>query len=234
MVNRRLPLHLVQEPPSVEPPDSESRVVLRGDLSAVTVLEVIQLMCAQGQPWTVTLLDQGVDARASVSGGELVDARYDKQVGQDALVELIALHQGRFEVKPHQGNVPRTIDGRSEQILIAAVQRLDERLGAPHSQNARSHVAPMQRSPRRRKSGKFQSDELARTHPSFTTSRPPDTAPSDALPTVAQAPELIDRGFAALRVGNINEARESWTQALKLDPGNRALQFNLKKLDSRK
>ncbi len=233
MVTRHVPLHLVPEANQAE---LESSTVLRGDLSAVTVPEVIQLMCAQGQSWTVTLLGQGVDAQASVSGGELVDARYDKLSGQDALVELIALHQGQFEVRSHNGDVPHTIHGRWQQVLIAAVQRLDERMNTQHSENTRSHPAPKTHDTRRRKSGKFQSDELARTRPSFAVSSPPDTAkhPSVASPSTTQALELIDRGFASIRAGNLNEARVHWTLALELDPSNRALQFNLKKLGSRR
>ena len=48
----------------------------------------------------------------------------------------------------------------------------------------------------------------------------------------ASAVALIDQGFAALRAGNAAEARQCWTQALLLDPDNRSLQFNLRKLDS--
>jgi hypothetical protein len=48
-----------------------------------------------------------------------------------------------------------------------------------------------------------------------------------------QHPEaLIDQGFAALRAGNSAEARQRWTEALALDPDNRSVQFNLRKLDS--
>jgi hypothetical protein len=237
MVTRNVPLHLVPEAQksSVEPSDIASTTVLRGDLSAVTILEVIQLMCAQGQSWTVSLLDQGVAAEASVSGGELVDARYDKLSGQDALVELIALRQGKFEVRSHNGNVPHTIHGRWQQVLIAAVQQLDERMSTQRSENTRSLVAPTTHHSRRRKSGKFHSDELARTRPSPTPSNPPDTVKEAIMvsPNAAEAPELIDRGFAALRAGNVNEARAHWTHALELDPGNRALRFNLKKLNSK-
>jgi hypothetical protein len=47
------------------------------------------------------------------------------------------------------------------------------------------------------------------------------------------ASSLVDRGFAALRAGNIEEARQCWLAAKKLDPENRSLDLNLRKLESR-
>jgi hypothetical protein len=47
------------------------------------------------------------------------------------------------------------------------------------------------------------------------------------------ASSLVDRGFSALRAGNVDEARQFWLAAKKLDPENRSLDLNLKKLESR-
>ena len=44
---------------------------------------------------------------------------------------------------------------------------------------------------------------------------------------------LVDKGFAALRAGRVEEARQCWLAAKELDPDNRSLDLNLKKLDSR-
>ena len=59
-----------------------------------------------------------------------------------------------------------------------------------------------------------------------------ESVPGGGKDASASAEALIDRGFAALRVGNSAEARQCWTQAVALDPDNRSLQFNLRKLDS--
>jgi hypothetical protein len=47
------------------------------------------------------------------------------------------------------------------------------------------------------------------------------------------ASSLVDRGFAALRAGDIEEARQCWLAAKRLDPENRSLDLNLRKLESR-
>jgi hypothetical protein len=41
---------------------------------------------------------------------------------------------------------------------------------------------------------------------------------------------LIEEGFRALRAGRRDDARRSWEEALGLEPNNRMLELNLKKL----
>jgi Flp pilus assembly protein TadD len=43
---------------------------------------------------------------------------------------------------------------------------------------------------------------------------------------------LIDQGFSALRRGEPDSARRAWEQALGLDPENRALALNLRRLST--
>jgi hypothetical protein len=47
------------------------------------------------------------------------------------------------------------------------------------------------------------------------------------------ASSLVDKGFAALRAGKVEEARQCWLAAKELDPDNRSLDLNLKKLESK-
>jgi serine/threonine-protein kinase len=53
--------------------------------------------------------------------------------------------------------------------------------------------------------------------------------PDEPAPRVST---LIDEGFAALRRGEPDTARRAWNQALGLDPKNRTLALNLRKLDA--
>jgi eukaryotic-like serine/threonine-protein kinase len=51
-----------------------------------------------------------------------------------------------------------------------------------------------------------------------------------AEPTARAASELIDQGFAAIRAGDREAAQRFWEAALRLDPANRGLELNLRKL----
>ncbi len=65
---------------------------------------------------------------------------------------------------------------------------------------------------------------------------PPPPPPPPEQETAARKKErevaqLMDQGFSALRAGSRDDARKFWQQALELDPGNRRIELNLKKLD---
>jgi hypothetical protein len=57
--------------------------------------------------------------------------------------------------------------------------------------------------------------------------RPVEPPPSGSI-----VASLVEEGFAALRRGEPDGARRAWTEALWLDPGNRVLALNLRRLTS--
>jgi hypothetical protein len=59
-----------------------------------------------------------------------------------------------------------------------------------------------------------------------STPPPPPGSPSP------QVSDLIDEGFSALRAGDRDTARRCWSEALDLDPSNRMIELNLRKLDT--
>jgi CheY-like chemotaxis protein len=60
----------------------------------------------------------------------------------------------------------------------------------------------------------------------------PAAAPANAA-AGADVSRLIDQGFSSLRSGNRDEARKFWEEALKLDPSNRMIELNIRKLDAK-
>ena len=57
--------------------------------------------------------------------------------------------------------------------------------------------------------------------------------PSGDRKNFGASASLVDKGFAALRGGKVEEARQCWLAAKELDPDNRSLDLNLKKLESK-
>jgi Flp pilus assembly protein TadD len=58
----------------------------------------------------------------------------------------------------------------------------------------------------------------------------PGEAPASIPPPRPEVTRLIDEGFSALRAGRRDEARRAWEEALELDPDNRQIEVNLRKL----
>jgi len=236
MTKARVELHLVQAPaaPSASQAAS-SNLVLKGQLGVVSVVDIIQLVSNRGQSWCIVLVDQGLECAVTIINGELADARWGIKSGSEALVEIVGMRTGSFEVQPFTGLEERTLFGLWQGNILAAVQRLDERVQAESS--IPPSLKDSRREPRstrsRSKSGQYDFDAILSDDAfDVPAESPADTARS-ATDNSNNALELTDLGFAALRAGNVEQAKAHWAKALALDPTNRALQFNLKKLEGR-
>jgi len=234
----------IRPPRSTEsrPQSGQESESLSGSLSVVSTLDLIEWLCSNRKIWSLRLHRQGqgqtnekvIAGEVVVVDGQMVDARWGDVHGLPALCEIVGCQKGSFDLVPVSGSIERTLDGHWQSLLLSAVQMLDER---NHQTNGVAQPERPQESPKSSSSsGQLMLLALSSDGP----------APEDAqgTPSVADgvfdarkdasasAVALIDRGFAALRAGNPAEARQCWTQALALDPDNRSLRFNLRKLDS--
>jgi Domain of unknown function (DUF4388) len=213
---------------------------LCGSLAIVSPLDLIEWLCSNKKIWSLRLhgqgQGQGVIGEVVVIDGQIVDARWGDVHGMQALSEIVGLKQGSFDLAPVSGSIERTLQGHWQSLLLGAVQILDERNFQKRS------GAPSEGSPQGRRSASrsgehmmiaLPPDDQVQTAAEVPGERSAAHAGSSAGKDVGPTAEaLIDHGFAALRTGNSAEARRCWTQALALDPENRSVQFNLRKLDS--
>ena len=230
----RVELHLIpaSAAPSAAADAVRSQVALRGQLGIVSVVDIIQLMSNRGQSWSIVLFDQGVDATVSIVNGELADARFSNKSGHEALVEIVAAEAGYFEVHPLEGAAERTLLGLWQSNVLAAVQCLDERVRAQSGIPTPQKESRREPRPKllRKESGEYDFEAIL-SDKAFDL--PLDSSTDTSRVKLAASNyvlELTDLGFSALRAGNVEEAKARWAKALEIDPNNRALQFNLKKL----
>ena len=228
--------------PESRPQSGQGSETLSGNLSVVSTLDLIEWLCGNRKIWSLRLYGQRDGDGQSITGevvvveGQIVDARWGDVHGLPALSEIVSCEKGSFDLAPVSGSIERTLDGRWQSLLLCAVQMFDER--KYHDRNGSQSEASQ--GGQRSASSPVRSGEL------MLIALPPDgQAQADAQGTRsvvgsvseagmeagASAVALIDRGFAALREGNSAKARQCWSQALVLDPDNRSLQFNLRKLD---
>lgn len=162
--------------------------------------------------------------------GELADARWGSKSGHEALVEIVGTRSGCFEVQPFVNMGERTLFGLWQGNILAAVQRLDERV---HAQSGiPTPIKDLRREPRhsRKQSGEYDFEAILSDN---AFDMPVDSAVDNSRvnsESSSNVLELTDLGFAALRAGDVKQAEAHWAKALAIDPNNRALQFNLKKL----
>ena len=246
---------------------------LRGSLAVVSALDVIQLVCTNGQSWQIRVLEQQAEATVTVFDGQVVDAAWGTKGGETALVEIVGCQRGSFRLEPVREPVTRTIDGEWRVVLLRVVQTLDERRrwarawpsfpparSAGTGETARSgeHLIAERARPALDPGPASTVSGTAIDHPIDAAGlgedpdggQVPPTRPSGLGPhgpaggAVVESPQippsrngaaiyLVDLGFAALRAGELAEAKRHWSRALLLDPTNRTLQLNLRRLDAK-
>jgi hypothetical protein len=144
----------------------------------------------------------------------------------------VAIEDGVFSMSPLPAAVPTTITADWQHVLMEAARLVDERTkeDAPRS---RPSLRPDDTT-----LGDAVGDDgwqlggwetPAMSVRSETLYR--ESLRGAADPVVAAA-RLVDGGFAALRAGNIEHARRCWQAAQRLDPENRSIELNLRKLES--
>jgi DNA-binding NarL/FixJ family response regulator len=204
-----------------------------GNLSELSAIDVIQMLCIARKTTSLRLSENQSSGVILIENGEIVHAIWDKLVGEDAFFAMMSVKNGLFYTSQLPPDIERTIKGDWQYLLIEGLRRLDE---------ANAGILPEDESP-------AQSVEFAPVNlsagqnldrgPSKAASSVPPAAPSNAggPPSAPQrnteVSRLIDQGFAALRSGKREDARKFWEEALKLEPTNRMIELNLRKLEAK-
>ncbi len=201
---------------------------LSGCFSALSAADLIQMLCLAQRTSSLHISAHGVQGTVMVKEGKLLHVTWGTLVGQRALREIIAAEDGVFRTAPLPPEIEPTITGDWQHALMEAVRALDER----------AHGSL-------RQSGSFPAirvddslfDNMLSSTPAQEAKHvraPNSHGDGRAMPrSPGAASSLVDKGFAALRAGNIDDARQCWLAAKHLDPENRSLDLNLKKLEGK-
>lgn len=204
---------------------------MSGSFSALSAADLIQMLCLAQRTAALRITAGSDSGIVMVKSGSLIHASWGSLVGQEALSAILDAEDGVFRTTPLPDGVTRTIHVNWQQALMEAVQQLDER---SHSSVRSSGTLPAIRA------DDSMLEEMAVDH---EASGPVRRTPKSQLlagvegrqtpRSTGAASSLVDKGFAALRAGNVEEARQCWLAAKQLDPENRSLDLNLKKLETR-
>ena len=216
------------------------RDTFTGHLSELSCVDVIQMLCI-ARKTTALRLSEGESAGViHIENGEIVHAVWDDIVGEEAFFRMLAVKNGLFNTSPLPPEIERTIKGDWQYLLIEGLRRLDE-AAAGISEPERPSVRPAPPpegnvdtstpfSRPRPVERETTTVTLSRSTMGSMLSGPTSTPAPSSSPRSPEVTRLIDEGFNALRDRRRDDARRAWEAALRLDPGNRMIELNLRKL----
>ena len=162
-----------------------------------------------------------------VKEGKLFHAAWGSLVGHEALCAILDAQDGVFRTTPLPDDVVANIHTNWQYALMEAVRILDERANSSPRQTGSFPAIRVEDSVLDKMSGDDHPSERRGMNLLVATESRKSPRPGGA------ASSLVDKGFAALRAGKVEEARKCWQAAKELDPDNRSLDLNLKKLESK-
>lgn len=202
----------------------ERRDAVVGSLSAFSPADVIQMLCLSHKTTALRVTHGGSYGILHIEDGEIVHAAWDDRFGEEAVFAILRATGGTFSTVPLPSNAPRSIDCGWQQLLLEGMRREDEEARAAPASAPRSEAPPATMAPR------VADGEVRTAAPSRRVVMPREED-RRGLPKSAEVAALIDLGFRALREGDREAARTVWQEALRLDPANRMIELNLRKLD---
>ncbi|MBI4952406.1 MAG: response regulator [Myxococcales bacterium] len=207
----------------------ERRDSLTGTLDTMAPSDVIQMLCLTQRSTAVRVVDGPMMGVLHIERGEIVHARCDGRTGEAAVYRILASKHGRFDTLPLPKDGPRSVHAPWQHLLLEGARLHDEAYAGVTRVSWLPDASAL-------------AGEIARVAVPRSVIAPRDDAgsagPELESPTgdasggsATEVAELVDRGFEALRRRDYDAARAIWQRALALDPGNRALELNLRRLE---
>lgn len=180
---------------------------LSGRLSGLSVADVVQMLCLSRHTTALHIAHEAESGVVVIKDGEVIHAVWGNQEGEEAFYSVLHAKDGLFQTLEFPEDSPRTITDDWQQLLMEGMRREDERAAGIEPRPAPEKPAP--------------SEQPA------STAEGADLPPPDPR----RAATLVGEGFAKLKQGARDEARQLWEQALAFDPENQMIKLNLKKLE---
>jgi DNA-binding response OmpR family regulator len=202
---------------------------LSGCFSALSAADLIQMLCLAQRTAALRITAHGEVGTVMVKEGKLLHAAWGPLVGHEALCAILDAQDGVFRTTPLPDDVEPNIHTNWQYALMEAVRMLDERANSSPRQTGSFPAIRVEDSVLDKISARGGDEPIERRGMNLLVASEARKAPRPG----GAASSLVDKGFAALRAGKVEEARQCWLAAKELDPENRSLDLNLKKLESK-
>jgi tetratricopeptide (TPR) repeat protein len=104
----------------------ETGVILKGDLSEIGLLDIIQLLDNAQKSGSLELLSEGKPGTIFFNSGRMVNARFQEKTAEPAIYALVGVNGGRFEFKLARQPFPVVIHESNTNLLLEGLRLLDE------------------------------------------------------------------------------------------------------------
>lgn len=98
----------------------------RGNLHGVGLVDLVQMFHLTRRNIRLTIEDASGSGSIEFQNGEIIDARWQETVGNDALIPLLSSSSGTIGTAPAKG-AARTVFGAFDRILLDALRQADEK-----------------------------------------------------------------------------------------------------------
>jgi tetratricopeptide (TPR) repeat protein len=105
---------------------NEEHVALKGDLSELGLLDVIQILDNAQKSGKLTISSDGNPGTIFFNSGRIVNATYQDKVGEPAMYALVAVKGGSFEYKVSSTAFEVVINNSNTNLLLEGLRLLDE------------------------------------------------------------------------------------------------------------
>lgn len=100
--------------------------VLRGNVEAFSLLEIVQLISSSRQSFHVTIHRSRDEGHLYFKKGQLIDAQYKNMTGYEAAWAILIWKKGIFIAKMEEVERDRHIEDSPQSVILEALRRTDE------------------------------------------------------------------------------------------------------------
>ena len=94
-------------------------------------VDLVEVSCYSGKPTTILLAEGNRKGVVYIDKGQVIHAAVGGKQGLEALYELVSWGNGKVELKSGiPAKAPKTVNARTDHVIMMVVQRLDEQLSA--------------------------------------------------------------------------------------------------------
>lgn len=213
---------------------------LGGSIGALSTADVIQMLCLSQRTTALRVVEGSRVGMIHIAKGEIIHATWNGKVGEEAVYHILQASEGVFNTLPLLEFDTCTVSTGWQQLLLEGMRLADEGALDIEASNEETEektaASPAENPTPKKQINKLQGgSNLSRKKNSSPTQKEEKKAKfhisGEKDKQSEGVSELLDRGFEHLRRKEYLNAKEVWEKALLIEPGNRILELNIKKLE---